>query len=421
MDSVSVRKRLGGILLMLSWSLCCASNQSVLVLSDIHLDANSKHTMALAPNRVSYLNDLDLPTYQAMIARLRAEIDAGRIDKPDYIFLLGDIVGHFLTTKDAVSKAETLAFRTLKHYFPDTPLVYTFGNHDSFVSNYGPFMSAEKQSPLQVAKALWPQQEKRGGFVWAKAQCEQPAQYPCVIASQAEDGYYSAYLANKLRAIALNSVLFSPKAHAESQLQAGQQQLRWLAKQLEDADKRDESVLLLMHIPPGDQIVQSLWNWSSLSFWRNAELQKFLRLIDHYHDAIIGVLAGHTHKDELKIIRNKAHHVQMGVYVSGSLATIYGNAPSIRSYTLHEANHHWSLQDYTVYQYYKQQTSEIGLRRLYRYRDYYCTQKAQSINACLLEVTAEKMQHHYTLDNKNFFETFKHPENILLETKHAHE
>lgn len=405
------------IALLLQGALCCASDMSVIVLSDIHLDVNSKHAMALAPNGVSLLNDMDVPTYQAMIAKLKTEIDTGMIDKPAYMVVLGDIVGHFRMNKDAVSLAESLTLSTLKHYFPDTPIVYTFGNNDSFVSNYGPFLSADKQSPLQIAQTLWPQQQEEGGFVWAKSQCQHPADYPCVIASEAEDGYYSAYLADNLRVITLNTILFSSKVHAEAALQAAQQQLRWLAKQLQDAHQHEESVLLLMHIPPGNQVFQYFWSWSTLAFWRDAELQEFLRLVDVYHSEIMGILAGHTHKDELKIIRDKAHHVLTGVYMSGSLATIVGNAPSIRSYVLHEANHQWYLQDYTVYQYYQQEASPIALRRLYSYRDYYCTQAVPSINDCLSEVTPEKMQRYYTVGNKQFLETLKHPENIVLEAK----
>ena len=167
MDGMRLPKLIGVIALLLQWSLCGASDKSVLVLSDIHLDVNSKHVMALAPHGVSPLNDMDLLTYQAMIAKLKAEIDAGIIDKPDYIFVLGDIVGHFRMTKDTVSKGEILTLSTLKHYFPNTPVMYAFGNNDSFDSNYGPFMSPDKHSPLQVAQALWPKQEEEGGFVSA--------------------------------------------------------------------------------------------------------------------------------------------------------------------------------------------------------------------------------------------------------------
>jgi UDP-2,3-diacylglucosamine pyrophosphatase LpxH len=415
MDSMSAHKLFIVFVLFLYWSLSSANDKSFLVLSDIHLDVNSKHTMALAPKGMSLLNDTDIATYQAMIIRLRAAIDQGIIDKPDYIFVLGDLVGHFRATKEDVLQAETLTFNTLKTYFPDTPVVYTFGNNDSFVSNYGPFISSAKESPLQVAQRVWPQQEDEGGFVWAKPLCQQSSSYPCVIANNDEDGYYSAYLAYKLRIISLNTVLYSPKVSAESAYHAGQQQIFWLANQLQDANQHQESVLLLMHIPPGEQVFQGFWNWSSLAFWRDNELQAFLQLIDEYHQDIIGIFAGHTHKDELKIIRDKAHKVLAGVYVNGSLASIHGNAPSVRSYTLHEANQQWHVHDYTVYQYYEPKTAEIALRRLYSYRDYYCTRVVQSINECLPEVTPEKMQRYYTADNKHFLEQFKHPEHIQID------
>ena len=411
-----IRQRYVALLgLWLSASLAFAKPLSLLVLSDIHLNSHVKHQMDFEPEHVSPLNDMDLQSFEAMLETIKRDISQGRLDKPDYLIVLGDLVGHFRTAKDSVNSAETLVFQEIKHQFPQLPVLYSFGNNDSFTKNYGPFSSVDQTSPLSIAKTIWSKSEADKLWLMSAKACQTKPSSPCLLDSNDKQGYYAAYLAKNLRVISLNTVLFSGHVADDDELKAAQAQLAWLGHELDAAQTAKDSVLLLMHIPPGEQLIAGPWIWSSNAFWRKAELQAFLKLTSTYQATLMGILAGHTHKDEIKMIHHRASNQQTGIYINAAMASIYANAPSIRTYMLEQGKGAWILSNYRSYRFERQADKTLKLNFLYDFRERYCSYQKGSINLCLTQVNERAMQQFYTAGNPNFSQRFQYPKNRLIE------
>lgn len=407
---------LGLLLVSLSQLTFALSELSFLTISDIHLDISNTHHMSFEPNGHSLFNDLDVTTFNELMTALKHKIDMGLMKKPQYILLLGDLVGHFRKNNKAVFESEHSIFVAIQRLFPNTPVIYNFGNNDSLVKNYGSFhsnnMRDRYRTPFDVARLIW----QNNGFVATGPRCSKAlVQYPCVIEREDAEGYYAAYLAPHLRVISLNSILFSPNTNMNTS--AIRSQLQWLEEQLLAAHSNQDNVLLLSHIPPGYNVYRSSWNvfGRGSALWIKDVLAKFLSLMRQYHTNILGILAAHTHKDELKMIQNGGRS-PTGVYVSAALSTAHGNAPSVRMYVLHHKNQRWYVDNYWVYRFARKSLKDkVDLHLLYDYKKTYCLQHETSINDCLKNVSIEQMQRYYTAGNSKYRETIKFPRHIWLQ------
>ena len=388
---------------------------SFLVLSDIHLNYNANHAMQFSPQTATVSNDLDVATYEQLITKIRESIQAGVIDKPQFIVLLGDLVGHVRYSTDDVIENERIAFATLKEAFPDTPILYDFGNNDSLSSDYGVFQTknpkAKYRSPFDIIKSVWP----HGMFLSTGALCKFHKTYPCLLKSETTGGYYSAYLKAHLRLIALNSVMFSHKEQGYSD-HARSEQLLWLENQMKEVEAFGDRALLIMHIPPGDNIYKAYF-WSDTAFWSYDSARAFHVTIENHHQSIIGVLAAQTHKDEIKIVENAKHVALTGVYLNPALSTSHGNSPAIRSYFLsrQDASSEWSFHDYQTLYFERETNGTISVHSLYRFQDLYCSNgHSPRMSECFGAVNFEKMRRYLSAGNPYFKEKISAPENIHI-------
>lgn len=187
--------------------------ENFLVITDIHLSSISKHVMDINPSKGKLENDLDLVSFKKLLKILNENIKKGNISQPKFILCLGDLVGHLRTTTKGVIHDEIIVFNVLKKNFPKVPIFYVFGNKDSLAIDYGPFsvinLPKKDVSPYEIAqsRASW-----KNGFLSSSKICQsdrKETNFPCLLQIEKTQGYYSAYLAPKLRLIALNSVLFS--------------------------------------------------------------------------------------------------------------------------------------------------------------------------------------------------------------------
>ena len=89
-----------------------ASNISpnFLVISDIHLDQSSSHTMDINPLKPDKDNDLDPTTFTKLLGEINNNIKNGLIPKPDFMIILGDMVGHLRSSDHSVSDSESAVF-----------------------------------------------------------------------------------------------------------------------------------------------------------------------------------------------------------------------------------------------------------------------------------------------------------------------
>jgi sphingomyelin phosphodiesterase acid-like 3 len=375
---------------------------NILVITDMHVNQHTHHTMEINPPHRNFQNDLDLQTFERLMSETKQAIKQGAIKKPSMVMILGDIQGHLRTSHHAIIENEATVFRVFSATFPDTPIFYTFGNNDSLQSNYGPFKLKNNKKPHTSEKSPFDVAVKqdgwKDGFLSTGALCKKTeSTYPCLISEDKKHGYYSAYLEPNLRFISLNSVLFSVKRKHVSKHEANMQ-LHWLETQLKTATTEQDAVLLAMHIPPGRNV------YNHEAFWEAHELTTFLNLINTYQNSIIGILTAHTHYEGLKLIQNKTHTNISTVYSTAALSTSHGNAPSVKTFELSNTHHYWTLDDYETFSF-SDPESKLQLNSLYRYSDYYGDSKP---------ITAERMRPYFSAGNKNFSGIMKSPEDMII-------
>ena len=316
--------------LMILFSINCCfaveNNLNFLVISDIHLNNHTKHRMDLSPKITSLRNDLDLMTYLSFIKLGKKSINTGLINKPNFILLLGDLQGHKRYQND-VTVSQAIIFKSVFETFTNIPVIYIFGNNDSPEKNYGKFQF-NNISPFTIANntLTW-----KNGFLSTGTICQAKPIYPCLISQKQKYGYFTIKLSYKLKLIGLNSVLFS--IH-NNYIKDANDEIIWFRRQLEIAKKNNEQILIAMHIPPGYD------TFSRQDFWRKDEFNKFSAITDEYSDIIIGVLTGHTHKENKKILITK-----LETYVNPALSTAYGNPPLIKDFLISKKAEKWHISN----------------------------------------------------------------------------
>lgn len=385
-----------------------ASNTSnnFLIITDVHVDHSSNHVMEIDPSIQTKLNDLDEPSFKKLVAEVEHQIKAGLIAQPKFILLLGDLVGHIRTSPESAPESENDVFKLLHSTFPSTPILYTFGNNDSLKINYGPFFDPNgntvEHSPYDVAihRGQW-----RDGFLSTGIQCDNTTNtFPCLITEDKVNGYYSAYVEPKLRLIAVNSVMFSPRRSGIT-AQDVKNQLQWLNDQLAQVKNANEVALITMHVSPGNNV------FDHSNFWVAEDNQAFLQVISAYQNNIIGLLAAHTHTDELKVIKNAAGDILTGVYLSPALSTSHGNAPAVRTFYYEENKGRWAISNYETYAFSDRNNS---FQKLYNYQHYYCQFPTHDLTRCLDQVNADKMAKYFTAGNVNYAGVIDFPNDIFI-------
>jgi len=189
-------------------------------------------------------------------------------------------------------------------------------------------------------------------------------------------------------------------------------QLKWLETQLSIAETKHESVLIAMHVPPGKNVYRS-WFGDRAAFWRDYFSEQFIDLLRKHPTVVIGVLAAHTHKDELKVVQKKGKPLA-GIYLNAALSTSHGNAPSVRSYKLRYQYPSWNLVNYQTYYFTKDASGVVALHSLYEFRTIYCRKGEETMTACLANVTSAKMQRFFNAGNDKYLEKIRTPQNIYI-------
>ena len=386
--------------------------KNILLISDFHLNSDSTNTMQLSPSAVSLVNDLDKTNLVQLLNGIQGGITNGQIATPDCIIFLGDAVRHLRLTSEMVIADENNIFTKLLETFPRIPIFYVCGNLDPLKSNNGPFydptQSPSNRSPYTIAMNNgW-----SNGFLSTGNQYVSGANniFPCLITEDTQNGYYAAYLGENLRLITLNTVMFMSQRVDIAESDA-QNELTWFSNQLAIAAATNESVLIATHVPFGMPLTTNTENWVS------TDEEVFLRIFKQFKGTIIGVLAGHTHMEEMRIIQDGSSDVGVLVFAAG-MCTFSGNSPAFKTiYYGETASNKWALTDYETFSFIYLTNAvppEPQLQKLYQFSEYYGPSSASSIIGALTNVTAEKMQLYYTAGNTNYPGLILYPENIYV-------
>ena len=269
-------------------------------------------------------NDCDIPPHTAD-AMLRF---ANKTVSPDMIYYLGDNEGHNIDsiTKDDNNKVASIIGKMIKKNFPKTPSFIAIGNHETFPVDVFDVNSENDQ---------WLFDGLEKGFKEI---------IPDLALKQLKmRGFYSFYLKEKnLRIISI----FSQTYDSLNLYLLGRQfdpmgQIAWLRETLEEAERTGEDVHIISHIPFG----------SSTCFVPWAEIIN--ALINRYRNVITNIFSGHTHWDEIKLIKDFRDEQKpiLANLISPSLTTFGSQNPTFRVYevdaeTNKVVDYHQYIMDY---------------------------------------------------------------------------
>ena len=284
-----------------------------------------------------YGDDTTWPLLNALVSRLR-KVEP----KPHLIILTGDILPHKFAEKFANPAAfrslvkKTVAFISLEleKAAGGVPVVYTMGNNDEECGDYalqpdGPFLH-DMQEAVQIlaqldASALvkW---TSLGSYVRANP------------------------LAPRHRIIALNTNFWSRRyvnscaGKTAPAFDPGDAELAWLAAELKDSHDHGDKVWMIYHIPPGiDGHSSSVAN-AVVPMWKPTYADGFNKLLDEYRKTIEMNFAGHTHLDDIRLI--KTQHTDTLVLINPAVSPNVGQNPAFRVITVDSRG---ALQDVMTY------------------------------------------------------------------------
>jgi sphingomyelin phosphodiesterase len=239
-----------------------------------------------------YLGKCDLPlrTLLNFIDQISNEI------KPDFLIWTGDNPSHAewdrSTAEEVINVTSIFTEKMMESGIPVYP---SLGNHEKYPSDqFYPFGGMREKEMLDFFGNLWKD--------WLGEEAYQEfIQY----------GYYSKkHLDTNLRIISYNCLycdvfnFYLIKNPTDPSFQ-----IQWLEDTLRKAEQNNEEVYIIGHIPAGDTSLLSEC------------AKRFIALIDRFSHIIRGQFAGHTHYDEVKIMRDyfDKEKVNSIVYISPSL------------------------------------------------------------------------------------------------------
>ncbi|RAP37551.1 hypothetical protein B1207_05095 [Legionella quinlivanii] len=369
------------------------SNQAELFLiSDPHMDVTLRKTTNINPP-ADLRNELDQRSYQTLISKLGEQVDLKRSANPSVV-LLGDLPAHNGYSRKTSRDDINGVFEALQEKINPAPFFSVFGNNDSLQRNYGPF-SYRDDSAYTLLQAIT---GNGNGFLSTGNKCPYKGQ-ACISSENKKYGYYSAYLGDHLKMLSLNSVLFVNRPSFSPSREGAREEMQWLESQLKSSRAKNNSVVLAMHVPP-----QS---------WETDYQNSFKKIIKAYPEVVIGMMAAHSHYDEIHamVVGNKSYVIPI-VYSAG-LGVDHGNASSFKTLSFSRSNSGsaWRLKDYVTYHFIGKNADSSKLLPYYDFTQAFCGKTSgETVSECLKKHisnnkfdgnTSTLMSKHYTAGNPN--------------------
>ncbi|XP_055586266.1 sphingomyelin phosphodiesterase 1-like [Uranotaenia lowii] len=202
-----------------------------------------------------------------------------------FIYVTGDLIRHHLVEVDfeVFKRDAKFVFRKLMDSFPNKPILFAVGNHDTDV--FGMF-SPERWNLKSVGQSeVYKFLKKWIEKLWNNGKSEEKIQWPKIAA----EGYYSVLLNDQLRVVVLNSNVAYFYNWWLLVEHFYDDQLQWLQDVLRDAEMEHEKVHILSHIPPN--------HFSLLPGWS----EQFQRIVHRYRKTIAAQFNGHSHFDDFTL------------------------------------------------------------------------------------------------------------------------
>lgn len=344
--------------------------QNILTLSDIHFDPYTQCSESVTNNcqllsklilnpinkwatsfKNTNINGVGYSTNNAFLTQALTKLaPIAKQQSVTSIFITGDLLSHnFAKTYNKYSPMKyhtkqyysMFTFKTIAYVIlqihqnlPKAKIYFSLGNNDTDTLDYH---LPSKQLLKNLASYLAQYMPDKGS----------------IKTTFSYGGYYSSQINDKVKLISLNSNLLSKKGVNTTK---ARQQLVWLNKELQQAQKHHLRVIMLQHIPYG----MDLFNTSTLGIpinLLNTDLQtSYLQLLASYAPIINNIYAGHLHSDYWSLIAKK-----IPLIGTVSISAIYYNDPGFKLIKLDGSG---NLLSYKTY-YIKFPTNKITWQILY--------------------------------------------------------
>lgn len=252
--------------------------------------------------------------------------------KPDFVIWTGDNPSHEFNNMTSTEGIHStiIVSRILKEKFPDTIVYPTLGNHEKVPLDQFDFDHPEKERAFLT----------NIGDEWRSWIGEDAYQ------SFVNFGFYSTLHKNTtLRVISINSFLWDNfNFYLISNPTDPFRQFDWLENNLRKAENNNETVIIIGHIPPGN------------NYFNSEASKRYIALVDRFSHIISGQLFGHSHSEEFKIMGEYYNKQKIAgiIHTCASLTTYFAtkfrNAfrnPGFRVYTMYQED--YALKDYSMY------------------------------------------------------------------------
>ena len=107
--------------------------------------------------------------------------------------------------------------------------------------------------------------------------------------------------------------------------------MAWLRKVLAREKRAKRTATLVMHIPPGVDAYKSLKRTCTggiTTFWHDANTRRFLALIGRAKTVLRGSYAGHTHRDNFRVLSGNSGTPFLTTRITPSVSPVYHNNPA---------------------------------------------------------------------------------------------
>lgn len=232
----------------------------------------------------------------------------------DYVYFTGDIVDHAIwaTTIAHCKYAINRVNKLLKDIFAGVPVYPVLGNHEAHPVN----LFAPDNVP----------QEYSTNWLYEYVAEEWKAWLPeDALRTVRLGGYYTLLARPGFRIVAINNndcytfnwwIAYKPDA--------AKVQLQWLHDTLLAAERNNEKVHILGHVPPGTSGCNKIY------------AREYRRIVERFWNTISAQFAGHSHNDEFNIFYSRDNPSQaLNVLWNGGSTTAYSDVnPNYKVYTM---------------------------------------------------------------------------------------
>ncbi|XP_043796526.1 sphingomyelin phosphodiesterase 1-like [Apis laboriosa] len=247
----------------------------------------------------------------------------------DFIYFTGDIIDHGVweTSKEGNIQSLIKMYDYIHNLFNNTIMYPVLGNHEPHPLNqFAPKNITQDNLTTnwlyKLMANLWI------GYGWL------PESTRSTIL---QGGYYTVIPKKGFRIIALNSnICYSYNWWLWYNPKDPDNQLQWLLNILSEAEKNNEFVHILSHIPFNSNNCFKTWK------------REYLRIIDRFSHLIKAEFNGHTHNDEIAIFYNSDEPKHIG-WNGGSITAYSKLNPNYKIYVVNCSN--YAVIDYQNWMY----------------------------------------------------------------------